>query len=326
MAAAREPLSKGPEIVDLRRVNGRQLEPLLLEETTEWQRELDWDFRRSAELVRQYADSGGLSGVALLSRGEVAGYGYCVLEDHKGLVGDLYLRPPWRTPENEARLLTLLMEALEGTRQVRRIESQLMLFGTEAAHMLERSHDVRLYHRVLMALDATKPMPNGVNRAAGLPPRFRIEPWADYQHQHASAIIAEAYRGHVDSEINDQYRTQSGAQRFLYNIVQYPGCGSFYREASQVAYDRTTRAPVGVVLTSVVGRDTGHVTQLCIAPSAQGHGVGRALLERAVSGLRACGLKRVSLTVTLANRMAHQLYERCGFREVRRFPACVWER
>ena len=28
-----------------------------------------------------------------------------------------------------------------------------------------------------------------------------------------------------------------GARRFLYNIVQYPGCGSFFRAASHVAFD-----------------------------------------------------------------------------------------
>ena len=47
---------QGLEIVDLRDLVGRELDPLLLEETVEWQRELDWDFARSADLVRQFAD------------------------------------------------------------------------------------------------------------------------------------------------------------------------------------------------------------------------------------------------------------------------------
>jgi len=334
MAAVREPLSEGPEVVDLRRISGRQLEPLLLEETVEWDRELDWDFGRSADLVRQYADSRGLNGVVMLNRGEVAGYGYCVLEDHKGLVGDLYLRPPWRTPENEAWLMRLLLQALAGTPQIRRIESQLMLFGLEAGRALEREQAVRVHDRVLMTLDLTKSDGHGPGSAssqlnltgnASLQSRFRIEPWGDYHHQAASGIITHAYRQHVDSEINDQYRSEPGAQRFLYNIVQYPGCGNFYRAASHVAFDRETRVPAGVVLSSLVGPETGHVTQLCITPRAQGQGLGRALLEKAIFGLRARGLKRVSLTVTVANRAALQLYLRSGFQEVRRFPACVWE-
>src|SRR6185437_902346 len=50
MAALTDPMTAGPEIVDLRSLTGRELDPLLLEETVEWRRELDWDFGRSADL------------------------------------------------------------------------------------------------------------------------------------------------------------------------------------------------------------------------------------------------------------------------------------
>lgn len=321
MAAVREPLTHQPEIVDLRRVTGRQLQPLLLEETVEWDRTLDWDFGRSAELVVQYADSRNLGGVALLDRGEVAGYGYSVLEDHKGLIGDLYIRPPWRTPENEALLLRLMLQALVGLHQVSRIESQIMLLDPAAARLVERDHPVRLHERILMTLPLGAP-----SEPPPAPAHFRLEPWGDLHHQYASAIIASSYKDHVDSLINDQYRSHAGAQRFLYNIVQYPGCGNFCRAASHLAFDRSTGSPAGVVLSSLVGRQTGHITQLCIAPSAQGQGLGRALLERAIAGLRGRGLQRVTLTVTAANTAALRLYEQCGFREIRRFVACIWDR
>ena len=38
MAALSDPMAAGPEIVDLRHLSGRELDPLLLEETVEWQR------------------------------------------------------------------------------------------------------------------------------------------------------------------------------------------------------------------------------------------------------------------------------------------------
>jgi hypothetical protein len=65
-----------------------------------------------------------------------------------------------------------------------------------------------------------------------------IDRWSD-QHQDATAhLIAAAYQGHVDSSINDQYRTViAGARRFLHNIVQYPGCGAFFRPASFAAFE-----------------------------------------------------------------------------------------
>ena len=73
----------------------RELDPLLLEETVEWHG--SWigisPGRRTwcASLPSMRSP-----GFALLDRGEVVGYGYSVLEDHKGLIGDLYVRPAWR--------------------------------------------------------------------------------------------------------------------------------------------------------------------------------------------------------------------------------------
>src|ERR1700679_4061184 len=91
----------GLDMVDLRDLVGHELNPLLLEETVEWERELDWDFARSADLVRQFADMGALTGYALLDRGEVIGYGYSVVDSHKGLIGDVYVRPVWRDGKTE---------------------------------------------------------------------------------------------------------------------------------------------------------------------------------------------------------------------------------
>ncbi len=103
-------MAAGPALVDLRELSGRELDPLLLEETVEWQTELDWDFGRSADLVHQFADMRALMGSALVDRGEVAGYGYSVVEEHKGLIGDVYVRPPWRHSGNEVRLLRAILD------------------------------------------------------------------------------------------------------------------------------------------------------------------------------------------------------------------------
>src|SRR5438874_585927 len=159
MAALGEPLSSGPEILDLRRLPARALDPLLLEETVEWQQQLDWDFARSADLVRQFAASRSLSGCALVDRGEVAGYGYTVLEDQKGLIGDVYLRPLWRDTDNQVRLLRALLEGLIETPHVRRVESQLMLVDRAAGKALQQERFVRVYERILMKLDPAEVLP-----------------------------------------------------------------------------------------------------------------------------------------------------------------------
>jgi ribosomal protein S18 acetylase RimI-like enzyme len=322
MAALPDPFARGPELIDIQRLGSRDLNPLLAEETAEWARELDWDFSASADLIRKFADQRGLGGVALLVRGEVAGYGYAIMEDHKGLVGDVYVRPAWRCPEYEVQLFRTMLDSLAATPGVRRVESQLMLLDPPVLDALRRERIIRLFERVLLRLDAGRLLPAG----RSLPPyRFQIEPWADHHHDSAATVISLAYIGHVDAQINDQYQTFAGSRRFLYNVVQYPGCGSFCRQASFVAMDRVTGWAAGMVLCSFVGASVGHITQLCVTPAAKGTGLGYELLRRGVDALRRAGAKRISLTVTTSNEEALRLYARAGFTEIRRFYASVSE-
>ena len=80
-------------------------------------------------------------------------------------------------------------------------------------------------------------------------------------------------KSHVDATINDQYNSVTGARRFINNIVQYPGCGSFFPPASLVA-DRPDGGMAGVIFGSLVAADTGHITQVCVLPAHKGQGVG----------------------------------------------------
>lgn len=326
MAAMSESVAQGPRIVDLRHLAARELDVLLLEETVEWQDRLDWDFALSADLIRQFTATRALNGCALVDQGEAIGYAYTVLEDRKGLIGDLYIRAAWRNVETELQLFRILLNGLGATSLIQRVESQLMLVEPATALALRGERPaVKVYERLLMKLDltATPDMPPRQNAAAL---RFHVEPWADHLHESAASTIALAYKGHIDSQINDQYRSLAGARRFLYNIVQFPGCGTFYKPGSFIAFDTRTGGAAGIVLVSFVSPEVGHITQLCVTPAARGTGLGYELLRQSVFALRARGAKRISLTVTGANTEAIQLYQRCGFDAVRRFFAYVWDR
>jgi ribosomal protein S18 acetylase RimI-like enzyme len=322
MAALSDPMAAGPEIVELRQLSGRELDPLLLEETVEWETELDWDFGRSADLVHQFADMRALMGAALVERGEVVGYGYSVVEEHKGLIGDVYVRPLWRHSGNEVRLFRAILDGLIATPGVKRVEGQLMMVDPLVGRALQRERFVKVQERMLMKLDTTTPAYLPAGSALR---RFHIEPWADHHHEVAAGVISLSYAEHVDSQINDQYRTVAGARRFIYNIVQYPGCGTFFRHGSFVAFDAASGYLAGIVLVSFVGDQVGHITQLCVTPSTKGRGLGYELLREAINALRIHGARRISLTVTTANVEAIRLYERCGFRPVRNFLSYVWD-
>src|ERR1700731_3892191 len=81
------------QIVDLRQLTSRQLEPLLAEEAQQWREELHWDYRASTELIKKFIDARSLTGSAILENGRPVGYAFYVLEDHKGLVGGLFVSP-----------------------------------------------------------------------------------------------------------------------------------------------------------------------------------------------------------------------------------------
>jgi len=310
-----------PEMLELRRLSARDLEPLLNEETAAWWDTLEWDFEKSADLVRRFVDLRALNGYALVDDGIAIGYIYYVLEDAKGLMGDLYVMREHRTVERENLLLSAALHSIVSHPQVTRIESQLMMLEFSSSRVIPGAANVITFDRNFMRID--------LRRAALPESRVRrpisIDRWTDLQQDATAHLIAAAYQGHVDSRINDQYRTAAGARRFLHNIVQYPGCGTFFRPASFAAFDPARGVLSGISLTSLVSQDCGHITQICVSPEVKGSGVGYALLRQSLLALRDVGCRAATLTVTAANEEAVDLYERVGFRTTRRFSAYVWE-
>jgi len=314
--------SSVPRIVDLRQLRPGDLDPVLEEETQAWLETLDWDFRASATLVRRFLDMQALNGVALVINGYPVGYCYFVSEERKGLIGGLYVMKEFLTTENEAALLESVVNRLVGTPLVKRIESQLMMLRTaQIIAVPERKH-ARAYVRNFMEVDLAE--------AAQLPSRkvsqaVLMDGWTERKQDESGVLIASAYQGHIDSQINDQYRSPAGARRFLLNIIQYPGCGSFFQPASFVAMELGTGKLCGMSLSSLVNADVGHITQVCVSHAMRGTGVGYELIRRSLESLARHGCRKASLTVTAANTSAIMLYERMGFRQTRNFSAIVWE-
>jgi ribosomal protein S18 acetylase RimI-like enzyme len=320
MAARLHPEPEPPHILDLRRVSARDLDPVLNEETAAWRDELDWEFGKSADLVRRFLEVHALSGAALVVDGQVVGYLYYVVEEGKGLVGDLYVLRRYRRPEYEDLLLANGLNAILEHPHIMRIESQLLMLQFQPNRPLPFSKYAANYVRNFMQVNlATVSLAEGKVRR----PMY-LEAWSDHYHEAAAHLIAEAYAGHVDSRINDQYRSVPGARRFLFNIVQFPGCGTFFRPASYVAFESNGQ-PCGISLASLVSPESGHITQICVSPGVRGTGIGHAMLRQSLMTLRDVGCRTASLTVTAANENAVALYESVGFRTIRKFSAYAWE-
>ena len=333
------------EVLDLRHFAAPLLRPLLEAEGDLWRRRLHWDYRTSAKLLMQYLDSHMLPGYVAMEAGQVTGYAFCVYEESKAVIGDVFalsghpvdpasgesssgedaLFEPEAEPfrEVEEMLLRHLFETLQNSPQVDRIESQLLLHPSGSHAACFHNAGFQVYRRLFMVqqLAGVWNMPRPL-----LPSDLELRPWRDEDLNAAGRLIADAYAGHPDSLINDQYRSANGSLRFLHNIVRYSGCGTFAPQVSHVVFDRSSRELVALVLGSRVSTQSGHITQLCVRPRYRRQGLARLLLAIAATCFFRQGVTEISLTVTEANANAIDLYRQEGYECVHTFDAAVWER
>ena len=330
MAARADSLNQNSgrrEIVDLRTVATHDLEPLLADEIGEWRRDLEWDFEPSAELVRRYAGTNSLGGAALMVDGEVAGYGYAVLEEPRRIIGDVYVRPHLRDANSETQLFRALLSALVVTPRVSRMESQLMLVTQESAAIIARGQ---------------RGTPGSVVRAASDVPRWRDSAAAGGRETPGAVSASNA--GKITTctwpATSSRARTkEKRTARSIRSTVHRAARAGFWAISSnflvaarfippRLLWRSIARPekPAGMVLSSFVASDTGHISQLCVMPDSRGTGLGKELLREssqcAVSARRAAGEPdghRVERSTAIS------IYEKFGFRTIRTFFAYIWE-
>jgi ribosomal protein S18 acetylase RimI-like enzyme len=316
------------EILDLRHFSAASLRPLLEAESRLWSERLEWDYRASADLLLQYLDSRVLPGYVAIENGRVSGYVFCVYEGHKVVIGDVFavqsVYSEVTAGEIESRLLQSLIELLQNSPGIDRIESQLLLHAHGMHASVFRTTGFQIYSRLFMRLDLSQV--SSVAPSCLLPNGLAMRPWRDEDFNVAASLISGAYEGHLDSHINDQYRSTTGSLRFLHNIVRFPGCGFFDASGSRVLVRAGSNYLAGMLLCSRVREDVAHITQLCVAKDSRNQGLGRFLIEACVANLKAQGFRAVTLTVTEANEGAVALYRRTGFETIHTFDAMLWEK
>jgi len=313
------------EILDLRHFSARQLRPLLETESRLWEQRLRWNYQSSTELLLQYLDSRILPGFVALDRGRICGFTFCVYEAQKAVVGDAFAvaNEPAQVLQITQSLLHQLLQLLQHSPGIQRVESQLLLYDAGSIDEPFLAAGFAMYPRLFMEYDLTPQKPA---RPSGLPPHIELLGWSGDHYQAAAELIHESYIGHIDARINDQYCSLHGSLRFLHNIVRFPGCGVFDPEASWVLRDQRNGALIGMLLCSRVADDVAHITQLCVATAHRGQGLGLALLEHCIRHLTRSRFAAITLTVTEANHQAVKLYQDSGFFVRHRFDAMVLDK
>lgn len=205
------------------------------------------------------------------------------------------------------------------------------LLRAAAAHALQRL-DARLI-QVLTDAEATGPLPAAIERAGFAqlavlsyqrrpvtPTDRSLEPpagpdWTTYsflRHRRFARAIERTYVESSDCPGLAGLRTVDDA------IATHKSTGEFSAKTWHLA--TVDGMPAGVVLVNAF-QGRGELVYLGVAPEFRGRGLGRTLLAQGIRDTAAMGLPQMGLAVDVANAPAMKLYERAGFREVRRRAA-----
>ncbi len=310
------------EVQSLSATSPQCLQPVLDEEGRCWSQQLGWDFRPAAELIRKYVASRSLPGYVLRhTDGKLVGYTYYVIDQGVGYLGNLFVVHPSADQQSYRSLLQSALSSLRCSSGVRRIECQLFPFNFEFPSVFtDFEFEVRpriFLGRELQAAD---------QRASSKPGRlgYRLVGWDTSLFIQAAEVVYDSYQGSPDYELCRDYQSVRGCVRFLRNLIESPGCGTFCPTVSQVALDRESKV-AAVLVASRIGEGKAMIPQISVRRADQGRGLGTLLLRKCFRTAAGQGLSSVALSVSEANRGACRLYRRLGFEQVKPFHAFLWK-
>ncbi len=298
-------------------VSGRELRPLLEEESAYWAGELFWDYSDVSQAVASGVDRRALTGFVLQDGLRTLAYCYYMLDVGRAIVGSLFVTETHRGQGIEDSLVdAVLREALAHPGN-ERVECQT-LFSTASSvddRFTSAGFASRARHYLVRPLTDTLVAP--------VHP-FRLRAVKREDLGVAADIIHRSHRNTLDAALNLTYASPAHCRAFVDTLVLRAGCGRFDPDASFLAEGED--GPVGVLLASHLSRTNAHICQVSVSPEVQGQGLGEVLVTRALDSFRRAGLETASLSVTVGNDRAYRLYTRLGFGLRKLFAAHAWVR
>src|SRR5207302_402291 len=129
-----------------------------------------------------------LPGYAAIERGRVFGYSFFVYEGSKGVIGDLYVSNGSRLSDAhhvELRLLTHVIETLQQSPGIHRVEAQLLAHDAGAVARPFMEQGFQRHPRLFMVL--------ALNKHSRETPKshfdVEIRRWTETDYQPAAAVI-----------------------------------------------------------------------------------------------------------------------------------------
>jgi ribosomal protein S18 acetylase RimI-like enzyme len=303
----------------LRDVPVKELRPLLQEEAEYWGEELLWDYTEVSQAVAAGLERRTLIGRVAHDGARAAAYCYYMLDSGRAIVGAVFAARDYRGQGIEERLLDDVLADAQAAPGNERVECQTLFStaGEADRRFLRAGFKSRRRHYLVCTLDKSVSVPAPAP-VVELRPIKREDLWA------VSEIIYRSHHGSLDAALNLTYATPTHCRGFVETLVLRSGCGRFDAQASFLVEGH--KGPQAVLLASRLSSGNGHICQVSVAPEAQGRGLGSALMSAALRGFREEGLETASLSVTVENQRAYQLYRRLGFSVRKEFAAHAWVR
>jgi GNAT superfamily N-acetyltransferase len=306
---ATAPHDARPELIGLASLSPVVVRQLFERERRTWLERLLWDTRDAADLAASAVGSHVIDGAAL--RRGTRWQGFVAVQPGRPLAR---LCGGWLENDVTAGDASLLVgEALRRLTRSSRVEGQLVAFGEQDVFDAGfREHGFATEPRDYLIAELTDSQPRHADVA-------RLMPVDSLLVSDCARVLVSAHRGGVEARINASFRTERGANEYLGDILAGQGCGEVAPEACIAAvHDGRVR---GFCLATIISEGVGHVPQIAVEPSAQGEGLGHALLSASFRALRRRNAGRVTLSVSSANVRAARWYSRLGFQPATRFTA-----
>lgn len=304
-------------VLDLSSIPSRELEPFWSAELSVWRDMLDWDVSGALSSLRRAIERGNVLGKAVRQGKATVAYSYYVVEGHRGVVSSFHVagdRPPRERDRIAGQLLPEIVRDLT-RRGASRIETQLVSTDAPGLVACFEKEGFRTHWRSF-ARRALSERGSGT----GIAERVAFLPFRAWNLTELSNVMCRAHEGGCDAAMNELYRSASGCRLLLDNVVRQRGCGTPVHQASSIARLNTSDRLVGFALVTETAKRRAHLAQLAVGPDFQGYGLGRALIERAMTSLAPRGYETLSLMVSEGNERASTLYRSLGFETRFRFP------
>jgi ribosomal protein S18 acetylase RimI-like enzyme len=289
-------------IRDWRYVEPTAIGALYAAERERWIADLGWDTGDAWSEIEGARAAGRLPGlVAVDAQGAVRGWTYFLIDDRIAQVGSLVCE----SADATRALLDSVLARAQGQAETVTCFSYTRAPGLERE--LARQGFATTRYQYLSRQAAASVTPGAVFG----------DRWGSDDVAPAAELLRAAYGS------NGRYFAPHGLpqewQRYVRNLVEYPGCGRFDPAATCVA--REAGRLTGLVMTTELSAGVAHVAQVAVHPDARGRGLAGRLLDQALALAAAHGRPRVTLLVEEGAAAARTLYAHRGFAPCATFVA-----